>query len=46
MTMRADNPLLTVADELQRLIEDTRPRLLSLTPTQAAEKPYPDKWSI
>ncbi len=44
--MRADNPLHTAADELSQLIDDTRSRLLAIAPSKAAEKPYPDKWSI
>lgn len=35
----------TIANHLFTVIEDARPRLLSLDETQAATRPKPDKWS-
>jgi len=38
--------MLEVASQLLRVINAARPRLLSMSEAHAAEKPYPDKWSI
>ena len=36
----------TVAQRLRDAIETAKPKLLAIKESHAAEKPYPDKWSI
>ena len=38
--------MIIVARHLQEIINDTKPRLLSISENRAAEKPYSEKWSI
>ena len=38
--------MLTVANKLRTLIEQTKPRLLAIPEIHASEKPQPDKWSL
>ena len=38
--------MIIVARHLQDIIDDTKPRLLSISENRAAEKPYSEKWSI
>ncbi|HTO93398.1 MAG TPA: DinB family protein [Bacteroidota bacterium] len=37
---------MSVAHDLQRLIDDAKPRLAAITESRASEKPSPDKWSL
>ncbi len=34
------------AEQLRKLVDETRPRLSSITAALASEKPFPEKWSI
>ncbi len=36
----------TVANQLRKMVDDAKPRLLALGEEQVAEKPYADKWSL
>lgn len=38
--------MLAVAQQIRTIIDIAKPRLLSIGETRAAEKPYPDKWSM
>jgi hypothetical protein len=38
--------MITVARQLKETIERAKPDLLAIAETRAAEKPYPDKWSL
>ena len=38
--------MITVSKQLRELIDDARPRLLSITEKRAGEKPIADKWSV
>jgi len=37
---------MTIAQDLNRLIDDTKPRLAAIPEARAAAKPHPDKWSL
>jgi hypothetical protein len=38
--------MLTTAEQLTKVIEEAKPRLLALTDARTSSKPIPDKWSI